>query len=369
MLETAIKIDEELLLRKHAVIGDFQQVQEILNRNKTNRNFNINAQSSNGNTALHWACLDAKKYHKGFSEKYCKIIRLLIENGADSFLKNKLGALPLDFLQGMHVEVSGSKDLSSQNQDKDSCYFAFITALLRRQCEKITTSEELEGELAGETAFYFIIDSLKLVRFFPKVDPSQEKITILSLACGIATEIFPLMIYFQSQNKQLNYIGIDNNEEIIKDNIQKYAAFENVKFICADAANLSEITTHIAPNSIDMGILRNGDFTETHNRQKIFCKIIDEIFPSLLKPDFPLLVSFQTETELQICKQKTQILQNFKQFKDSNFCDIGTLCRIFGKYRNENVFAYSDRFTAILNLEETDKKQQMQLSDFSKLSM
>lgn len=34
------------------------------------------------------------------------------------------------------------------------------------------------------------------------------------------------------------------------------AAFENIKFICADAANLDEITTQIAPNSIDMGILR-----------------------------------------------------------------------------------------------------------------
>ncbi len=368
MLKAAKKIDEELLLRRHTAKGESQHVQKILNRNKTNLNFNINAQSSNGNTALHWACLNARELHQSLSEKYSEIIRLLIENGADHQIKNKSGKIPYNFLQGMHVELTGAEASSSQKQAENSCYFSFITTLLRSQCSKITAPEELKGELAAEVTFYYIIDTLKLSDFFP-LNQQQEELTILSLGCGIATEIIPLMMYFQYQNKQINYIGVDNNNVLIDDNKRRYVAFENVKFICADAANLDEITTHITPHSIDMGILRNGDFTEIYNRQKIFCKIVDEIFLNVLKPNLPLLVSFGSKEELDLCTQKTQILKNFIKFKPNNFCDIGNACRIFGEYQNQKVFAYADRFTAILNLEKMSDEAQRQLSCFSKLTI
>lgn len=67
MLKATKKIDEELLLRRHAAKGESQHVQAILNRNKTNFFFNIDGQSSNGNTALHWACLNARELHQGVS--------------------------------------------------------------------------------------------------------------------------------------------------------------------------------------------------------------------------------------------------------------------------------------------------------------
>lgn len=368
MLKTTKKMDEELLLRRHAAKGESQQVQEILNRNKTNLDFNINGQSSNGNTALHWACLNARELHQGVSEKYSEIIQSLIENGADHRLKNKSGKIAHDFLQGTHVKLSGSDNSLVKSQNSDSCYFSFITTLLRSQCSKITAPEELKGELAAEVTFYYIIDTLKLSDFFP-LNQQQEELTILSLGCGIATEIIPLMMYFQYQNKQINYIGVDNNKALIDDNKRRYAAFENVKFICTDAANLDEITTHITPHSIDMGILRNGDFTEIYNRQKLFCKIVDEIFPNVLKPNLPLLVSFGSKEELDLCIQKTQILKNFIKFKPNNFCDIGNAFRIFGEYQNQKVFAYADRFTAILNLEKMSDEAQRQLSCFSKLTI
>lgn len=257
--------------------------------------------------------------------------------------------------------------MKSQNQD--SCYFSFITSLLRSQCSKITTPEELAGELAAEVTFFYIIDSLKLFDFFPLVNQQQQELTILSLGCGIATEILPLMMYFQYQNKQISYVGIDNNNALVEDNKRRYSAFENVKFICADAANLHEITTYIPPHSIDMGILRNGDFTELYNRQKQFCKIVDEIFPNILKPNLPLLLSFGSKKELDLCTQKTQILKNFVKFKPNNFCDIGNVCRIFGEYQSQKVFAYSDRFSAILNLEKMSKEDQSQLGHFSRLTI
>ena len=369
MLRAAKKIDEELLLRRHAAKGESQQVQAILNRNKTNLDFNINGQSSNGNTALHWACLNARELHQGVSRKYSEIIQSLIENGADHRLKNKSGKIAHDFLQGMHVKLSGSDNSLVQSQNQDSCYFSFITPILRSQCSKITTPEELPGELAAEVTFYYIIDSLKLFNFFPLVNQQQQKLTMVSLGCGIATEILPLMMYFQYHNKRINYVGIDNNNALIEDNNRRYAAFENVKFICADAANLEEITTHIPPHSIDMGILRNGDFSEIYDRRKLFCRIIDEIFPSILKPNLPLLVSFGSKKELDVCAQKTQILKNFKKYKPNNFCDIGDRLLIYGEYQNKNVFSYVDRFTTILNLEKISEEDQLQLDRFSKLTI
>ncbi len=63
-IKNAVKNNEELLLRRQAAKGEFQQIQEILNRNKINLDFNINTQSSNGNTALHWACLNARELYQ-----------------------------------------------------------------------------------------------------------------------------------------------------------------------------------------------------------------------------------------------------------------------------------------------------------------
>lgn len=369
MLNTTKKMDDELSLRRQAAEGNFQQVQEILDRHRINPYFNINAQSSNGNTALHWACLNAKALHKGFSKKFSETIRLLIENAADHLVKNKLGKVPYDFLQGLHTEIMGSEKLSPEKLRENSCYFSLVYSLLKKECTKITTPEELTDELAIEFTFYFIIDSLKLVDFFPSAVSQQETISVLSLGCGLATEILPLIMYFKYHNIKLDYIGIDNNEKIIEENVQRYSAFENVKFIYADAANLDEILTHIAPESIDMGILRNADFTELRNRQKIFGNIIDTIFPSVMKPSFPLLVSFQTKVELEICAQKTQILQNFKKFQSNNFCDVGSLCRIFGEYQNEKVSANSDTLTAILNFDKCKNEEELQATQFSRLSI
>lgn len=163
------------------------------------------------------ACSKAVEHANGYSKEYSKIVQLLIQDDADHRIKNKLGQIPLDFLQGLHVTAPGPEGSLHKGSTENSCYFEFISALLRKECVKITLPEELEGELAGETAFYFIIDSLKLVDFLPP-DEQQETVTILSLACGISTEILPLMLYFQYQNKKINYVGVDNNNAIIEDN-------------------------------------------------------------------------------------------------------------------------------------------------------
>jgi hypothetical protein len=65
----------------------------------------------------------------------------------------------------------------------------------RNKCRKITSPSELEGETAIAAGFYSIIDGLKLIEFFPKKEHG-DTFTILSLACGISTEILPLIALF-----------------------------------------------------------------------------------------------------------------------------------------------------------------------------
>lgn len=366
MLKNDFKNNEELLLRKYAAGGKCDAIREILNKNKHNVHFNINAQSSNGNTALHWACFNAIEIHKGHSEKYNETIRLLIRHGASHLVKNNSGKIPHDILQDLHVNVS-AEDLKNLPLE-GSCYLTLMQELLKKECKKITSAEELPGELASATAFHFIIGSLKLFDFFPTQNRYQETFTILSLACGISSEIIPLIMYFQYQNKKINYIGIDNNRDIIEDNKARYANFENVEFICADASNFDEISNQIPLYSIDLGIMRNGDFTEHKNRQSLFCKIIDRIFPCLIKPDCPLLLTFQTQQELEVCSNKTQMLQKFTKFKKNNFCDIDKLCSFSAQHLNQTVITYPDRFSTILNSEKINYDQSLTYN-FNKLSM
>ncbi|EDP46070.1 hypothetical protein [Rickettsiella grylli] len=356
-------LNEEVLLRQFSASGQFENVLKILNKNKRKSTFNINAQSSNGNTALHWACCKAIEKEKGYTSDYSKIIRLLIEHKADYLIKNKCGKIPYDFLKHMPLdEHRGQTKRSGILNENVSCYFALINSLLKIECMKTMFSSEFESALSLTTFFHVILDSLELFRFFPDESKEQETFLILSLACGVSTEVLPLIIYFQYQGKKIHYVGIDNNSAVIQDNRLRYANFENVEFICADASNLNEITNKIPLYSIDLAILRNADFTEYQKRQSIFCKIVDQVIPHFMKPNSPLWISFQTEYELNFCKTKTKICQNFKKFHANNLCDTGEMCNFFTQHKNRTVVNHPDRFSIILNSERTTPEETLACS-------
>jgi ankyrin repeat protein len=149
MLKKDFKNEVGLLLRKRAAKGDAIAVKKILNENKNNSSFDINEQSSNGNTALHWACLRAVEIDSGYSEKYSKTIQCLIQGGADHLIENKSGKRPYHFLQEMQIKVTRTENFLIKNSKRESyCYFTLINELLRIECAKVTLPEELEGELA-----------------------------------------------------------------------------------------------------------------------------------------------------------------------------------------------------------------------------
>ena len=365
MLRTHLR-DDELLLRQEAAKGNYKKVKEILERNKGADSFDVNGGSSNGNTALHWACAKVMETKQGLSERYAKTIRLLVQYGADHLIENKFGQNPRDFFP----DGGGFRNSShTSRQLKSSGYLALINALLEIECIKITSPEERECELKIETSFYLILDELKPIDFFSSENKQQDTFTVLSLACGLSMEILPLIMYFQYQNKKVKYIGVDINSDIIEDNKARYNAYENVNFICADASNLDEINTIVASSSIEMGIIRNGDFTESNGRKDIFCKMVDQILPRLLKPDAPLLMTFQTEHELNICSKETQLFLNFKKFKGDNLCDMGELCPVPIQRGNDTIITYSDLYSFILNADKTNAVQDQLSHGLQRLRM
>lgn len=359
--------DEELLLRKHAAKGEFEKVQEILdgNRNNGSSRFNIDSQSSNGNTALHWACFKAVEIYEGNSADYSKTIQLLIQYGANYLSVNKIKKKPCDLFRESDEYLNS---LHAGLIKEGSCYFSLMHSILKKECKKITLPSELEGESAIATGLYSIIDGLKLIEFFPKKE-HEDSFTILSLACGISNEILPLILYFQHHNKKINYIGIDNNNAIIEDNRARYKAYENVRFFCADASNSSEMSVIIPSHAIDFGIMRNGDFTESNGRQHIFCQIVNQVFPKLIKPDYPILMTFQTEYELNICNIKTQLNHNFRKFRKGNFFDNGKRCSFSTQRGNESILTYPDRYSFILNLDPKPANQNQLSHSMQKLRM
>ena len=348
--------DDELLLRKHAAKGEFEKVQEILDkkRNDGSSGFNIDSQSSNGNTALHWACFKAVEiYNKGNYIDYSRTISLLIEYGANYLSVNKIGKKPCDLLRKKDDEYFNSVN-----------YISLIHSILKKECQKIASPSELKGESAIATSFYSIIDPLKLVEFFPKKE-HEDSFTILSLACGMSNEILPLIVYFQHQNKKINYIGIDNDRAIIEYNKARYKAYENVRFFCADASNPSEMSVIIPSHSIDFGIMRNGDFTEGNGRQPIFFQIVNQVFPKLIKPGHPILMTFQTEYELNICNEKTQLNNNFRKFRGGNFFQNNKRCCFFSQCDKDPILIYPDRYSFILNLDKAPTNQNQVVSSNS----
>lgn len=336
---------EELALRQSAANGELDKVKSILERNKKCENsiFDINAaSSSNGNTALHWTCLNATQKKQDISIEYSEIIALLITHGANYQLKNKRGAKPYDlFKKDGRFLIPFSQAINEK-----SCRMHFIQSILQMEYQKLIAVNAVWQEISLN--FYAFMDILNLIEFFPKKEHERD-LTILSLACGFPAEIIPLMLYFQIHDIKVNYIGIDTDKRLIEHNQTTFKDHKNLKFIYADASNLSAVKAAIHPHTtIDFGILRNGDFTASGGRQSVFAKIIDEIFPQLIKPTYPLLTTFYSKQELDVCFGKTTINATFEKIRNGNY--IEQTANSYKIYRHGDTHATNcDKHMVILN--------------------
>ncbi|MEN9471652.1 MAG: hypothetical protein RL214_1008 [Pseudomonadota bacterium] len=371
MLRTHLR-DDELLLRQEAARGDYKKVKAILDRNKERNadSFNINSCSSNGNTALHWACSKfIEQKVKGSEEKeHPKVIALLIKCGADHNIKNKSSKKPFNLLAINTPENHSQTGATAGDID----IFSLINILSKAKIEKMVfQSEKLSGESPLATRFHSIIDDLKLMEFFPlEVVKKPGAFTILSLPCGLSSEIVPLLNYFKPfiPNKSIKYIGIDQNSSTIEYNKAKYEAYENVSFICADASDHKAIRKKIAASSIDIGIVRNVNFTKNKDN---FCIIINKVLPDLIKPGCPLLMTFQKREELNKCNEETELSSNFgKLARGKNYYESDEASYISAE-RIENITLTldPDRYGIILNSSKTNAVQDQLSHGLQRLGM
>lgn len=108
-------------LRQEAANGNLQKVEQLL----LNKNININAISSNGNTALHWA---VERYSSAIDDnlrkKYFHIVELLLEADADTTILNK-------------------QDQSAEDLTKDKIVMDLIAVNEARRLRQVAANGEL----------------------------------------------------------------------------------------------------------------------------------------------------------------------------------------------------------------------------------
>lgn len=343
----------ELLLRQSAAKGELATVQKILKhylkhyKKSGNSIFNIDAPSeSNGNTALHWASLKATTEKQDISIEYSQIINLLLAHGANYQLKNKQYATPYDlFKKDGRFLIPLNQAINKEN----SCRMSFLRSIIKMDYQKLNLDvDQKDVWQALSLSFYIFMEALNLIEFFPKKENERE-LTILSLACGFPAEIIPLSLYFQMHDIKVNYIGIDNAKNSIENNQTAFKQHKNLKFICADASDLSAVRAAIHPHTtIDFGILRNGDFTPSGGRQSIFSRIIDDVFPELIKPNYPLLLTVYSQRELETCFEKTSINAKFAKTRHGNYLEqVSNLYRIYRPGETHHIDC--DKYMVILN--------------------
>ncbi|ERL91398.1 hypothetical protein D910_08730, partial [Dendroctonus ponderosae] len=101
-------------LREASCIGDLEAVEILLSRN-----VNVNSQNSvNGWTALHWACKRGNE----------KIVRQLLNYGADKSVKNSKGETPSDIctFSNIHELLGSNKNIDTGGQVSNAFLPSYI---------------------------------------------------------------------------------------------------------------------------------------------------------------------------------------------------------------------------------------------------
>lgn len=149
----------------------------------------------------------------------------------------------------------------------------------------------------------------KATKLLNEIQPDAAgEIHVLSIGCGYAEELIPLLLETNKKFK-INYVGIDCNEKGIKHNTQERFArlIElndsdcSVRFICADAAKYEELEkNYLAKRKFDLVFLRHPEFTSGDNFD-IFSTIIGKTIPHFInEKQGRVFVSFHFLHEL-IC--------------------------------------------------------------------
>jgi hypothetical protein len=282
LTETASTEDYSLKLRQASAKGDLDTVRFLLQNHRDA--IDINGKSTNGNTALFWACLHSLDAQNQKKINYQTIIIELLQADAS------------DVVIGVNKNGDQIPLLSLISQSKDTPFLIKVLILLAKKAHIDLAKEENYEQFAQISVHFFLcVFRLNVHSHLPK----DDIVRVLSLGAGECVDAFILMKLFQTFGKSMVYYGIDNlpcSDFLYSSSLER-AFPKNIHMIEADANNLPLLRENLGGLSFNFGLLRNPDFTYTGRRIDVFSGMISDIYPAFLENASPFLVTIGSEFE------------------------------------------------------------------------
>ena len=268
-------IDVNLRLRQAALVGDLDEVRQLLTTHhlesdhaQSGINPKTNAPYS-GQTALHLAALNNH-------EEVCKI---LLNYGWSPVKKDAKGQT----VQSLATSPS---------------------------VQHLLNHYHATGNISTHLSFVF--EQLKLLERLPQKKP-HTTLRALSLACGEAYEFLCLAQMYPDIHWE--FVGVDNDGKSINEMTQRFPTISNAHWHCLDATNEDQMKNSV-PGRFDIVFIRHPNIS---NMTEIFASILLNILPMKIKPDGMLFMSTYHREELEDAYQIIQ--SNFHSCMGGNFCE------------------------------------------------
>jgi hypothetical protein len=144
---------------------------------------------------------------------------------------------------------------------------------------------------------YYGLESIK----FAASLQGKKTIRILSIGCGAAPDFIPFEAYFKKHLKaDIEYVGIDINDEIIKTNNLTFQNFPSAKFYAQDARYIDAVK----PNSMDVIIFQHPNLLEGRFTN-IWETVFKETLPKMIADNGHVYISCYLPEEFLKIKSLT----------------------------------------------------------------
>lgn len=161
-----------------------------------------------------------------------------------------------------------------------------------------------------------------------------ESIKILSLGCGVAPELIPLIVLFKKHGITVEYTGIDLEEplRILNHQLYKDEVFNAPKFFAADASTPGNLKDFLKDTKYDLIILNHPYLLDLEpDLKKNFISMIQDTVPYYLKTNGTVYASFHYEEEYNVFMEIAEKLSFFSEDHNLKIKPVGGIKYIRGK--------------------------------------
>lgn len=337
-------------LRQAAAKGQLEEVKTLL-KNPVD----INEQSANGNTALHWA---VKKYGECKEEplktSYKDIINLLIASGADDTVLNG------DKCSIYHLAIQ----IKTHAENQGAFVWWLADCAFAKEIERIFSDDpDMKAEhlkaLQGQCAIFFThLMMLPMAQAILRYFKEEKIVEIISLGAGLCVDAIALMKFAKLFGKEIRYYAVDINVKETKKISTKYP--NHVIPIKVDATDIAALHTKLERKKFSFGLLRNPDFTQDNGRLALFQDMLNVSLAECLKDNGIFLSTFGQQKELENFKQTKSISGPnacYRKEFTGNFNELVPTKGVIAVLTLDQEIVPHDKYSVLLSFNEAEYKR------------